>query len=283
MFKRSVLALLLAVSATAPALAQSDIRAALDTLDWKTAAVAYDLPGSNSVYSLNPGERLVLGKQARRYMALMEGADAWPDVDAVVESQSGPTEGSFILIEYHEIGFLADDDWKDVASDTLLAEIVEATRQTNEVRRANGYPTLEVQGWVQEPYYSKRRNTVYWAIDVRDSRGFALINAVAMKLGRHGFSKLTWAGLREQFQDAKMALGPALRAYNFKEGARYADFRDGDVIAAVGLGAMAMSLMTGNKRAFGGGILAGALVLLKKFWYVLLLPFLALGKLFRRS
>lgn len=283
MFKRSALTLLLALFVAAPALAQSDVWEALEALDWKTDLAAYEVPGSKSSYSLASDERIVLGAQARRYLALTQGIDGWPDVVALIEATGGPMAGSFIDIEYHEIGYLEDEDWKDVAPDSLLQDIIEGTRESNPVRAENGYPTLEVLGWAQEPFYNERNNTVYWATHLRDSEGGESINAIALKLGRHGYSRLTWAGDPQQFQDAKLALGPALRAYNFKDGARYADFTAGDAVAAMGLGALAVGMMTGNKKGAVAGFFAAALLLLKKFWYILLLPFLAIGKLFKRN
>ena len=283
MFKRSALPLLLAVFAAAPALAQSNGWEQLEALDWKSETVAYDVPGSKSTYSLGADERIVLGDQARRFLALTQGVDGWPDVVALIESTGGPMAGSFIDIEYHEIGYLEDGDWKDIAPDSLLQDIIDGTRESNSVRKENGYPTLEVLGWAEQPFYNERNNTVYWATHLRDSDGFESINAIALKLGRHGYSKLTWTGDPQQFQDAKLSLGPALRAYDYNEGARYADFVSGDAVAAVGLGALAIGMMTGNKKGWAAGFFAGALLLLKKFWYILLLPFLALGKLFKRS
>ena len=280
MLERFALTLFLAVVAAAPAAAQSD---PIEALDWQAQRVAYEVPGSKSTYSLGPDERIVLGAQARRYLALTQGIDGWPDVVALIESTGGPTAGSFIDIEYHEIGYLEDGDWTDVAPDSLLQEIIDGTRESNPIRAQNGYPTLEVLGWAEEPFYNQRNNTVYWATRLRDSEGMESINAIALKLGRHGYAKLTWTGGPEQFRNAKVALGPALASYDYKEGARYADFRAGDAVAAVGLGALAVSMMTGNRKAWGTGLLAGAMILLKKFWYLLLLPFLALGRLFRRG
>lgn len=283
MSKRLVLSLLLVLFATAPATAQSDSWELIEALDWQSQRVAYQVPGSKSTYNLGPNERIVLGEQARRYLELTQGVDGWVEVVALIEATGGPTVGSFIDIEYHEIGYLEDEDWKDVAPESLLQDIIEGTRDANPIREKNGYPTLEVLGWAEEPYYSERKNTVYWATRLRDSTGGETINAIALKLGRHGYSKLTWTGDPQQFLDAKVALGPALGSYDYQEGARYADFQTGDAVAAVGLGALAVGMMTGNKKAWGAGLFAGALVLLKKFWYFLLLPFLALGRLFRRS
>ncbi|MDJ0943023.1 MAG: DUF2167 domain-containing protein [Kiloniellales bacterium] len=280
MFQRPALILFLAAAAASPATAQSD---PVEDLHWQSQRLVYEIPGSKSSYDLGPNERIVVGAQARRFLELTQGIDGWPDVVALIESTGGPAAGSFIDIEYHEIGFLEDEDWKDVAPDSLLQEIIDGTRDSNPIRAENGYPTLEVLGWAEEPHYNARNNTVYWATRLRDSEGIEAINAIALKLGRHGYSRLTWTGDPEQFQNAKMALGPALTSYDYQEGARYADFRAGDAVAAVGLGALAVGMMTGNKKAWGAGILAGALVLLKKFWYLLLLPFLALGRLFKRA
>ncbi len=280
MFQRLALPLFLLAVAATPATAQTD---PIEALDWQSQRLAYDVPGSKSTYNLGPDERIVVGAQARRYLELTQGIDGWPDVVALIESTGGPTEGSFIDIEYHEIGFLEDEDWKDVAPDSLLQEIIDGTRESNPARAESGYPTLEVLGWAEEPNYNERNNTVYWATRLRDSEGYDVINAIALKLGRHGYSRLTWTGDPEQFRNAQVALGPALTSYDYKDGARYADFRAGDAVAAVGLGALAVSMMTGNKKAWGAGIFASALILLKKFWYLLLLPFLALGRLFKRG
>ena len=114
MFKRTALTLLLALLVAAPALAQSHVWEALEALNWKSDPVAYEVPGSKSTYSLASDERIVLGDQARRYLALTQGIDGWPEVVALIESTSGPMAGSFIDIEYHEIGYLEDEDWKDV-------------------------------------------------------------------------------------------------------------------------------------------------------------------------
>ena len=143
----------------------------IEALDWQAQRVAYDVPGSKSTYSLGPDERIVLGAQARRYLALTQGIDGWPDVVALIESTGGPTAGSFIDIEYHKIGYLEDGDWTDVAPDSLLQEIVDGTRESNPIRAQNGYPTLEVLGWAEEPFYNQRNNTVYWATRLRDSEG----------------------------------------------------------------------------------------------------------------
>ena len=280
MFPRLALALVLVAATAPPAAAESD---PIEALAWQSQRLAYEIPGSKSSYHLGPDERIVVGTQARRYLELTQGIDGWPDVVALIESTGGPTVGSFIDIEYHEIGYLEDEDWKDVAPDSLLQEIIDGTRESNPIRAQNGFPILKVLGWAEEPHYNPRNNTVYWATRLRDSEGYDSINAIALKLGRHGYAKLTWTGDPEQFRNAKVALGPALASYDYQECARYADFRAGDAVAAVGLGALAVSMMTGNKKAWGAGIFAGAMMLLKKFWYFLLLPFLALGRLFKRD
>jgi hypothetical protein len=57
-------------------------------------------------------------------------------------------------------------------------------------------------------------------------------------------------------------------AYAFGPEADYGDFREGDVVAAVGVGGLIAAAL-GVK--FGKGILALALIFAKKFWFLLLL------------
>ena len=66
----------------------------------------------------------------------------------------------------------------------------------------------------------------------------------------------------------------------------YADFQPGvDTVAAVGVGALAYQMMTGNKT--NKGVLAGALtviaVFLKKAWFILFFPVIFLWRKFTRK
>ena len=282
---RLLAGLVLAVGLPAAALAQFPEEGPIVELDWQETPGSYALPATNSRYELSHEEILLVGSEARDFMDLSQGVTGWDDVEAVVYTVEGRGRDSWLTVEYYDIGYVRDDDWQELDSDQIYNELLAATEASNEERRANGYPTLELTGWVEYPYYDEASDTAYWALKAVDSAGEETVNAVALKLGRHGYSAITWVGEPRQFTRAEETLRPAIRNYSFDDGFRYADFREGDVVAAVGLGTLAYAMATGNKttKAAAAGIFAVIAALAKKFWFLLLAPFVFLGKLFRRS
>jgi uncharacterized membrane-anchored protein len=141
---------------------------------------------------------------------------------------------------------------------------------------------MEVLGWAQEPIYEKSSRTAYWAIKVKDETGI-IVNAIAVKLGRNGFSKLIWVGVAEEFSSSENLLREALNNYKFKNGFRYADYSSGDKIAAFGLASL-VAVTAGSKSGKGvvAGIFATLLIFAKKLWFLIFLPFVVGWKWIKR-
>ena len=68
------------------------------------------------------------------------------------------------------------------------------------------------------------------------------------------------------------------KIHKFNATKEYKDWKSGDKIAAAGIGALLASTL--GIKAMKPGIIAAALLLLKKFWFIIFLPFIWLGKLF---
>jgi uncharacterized membrane-anchored protein len=63
-------------------------------------------------------------------------------------------------------------------------------------------------------------------------------NAVALRLGRAGYTELTWVGSIDGFKTAggrPDLLNEALGSHAFEEGFRYGDYQKGDKVAAYGI------------------------------------------------
>ncbi len=80
------------------------------------------------------------------------------------------------------------------------------------------------------------------------------------------------------FNGTSNVLQPAVHAYKYNDGGRYADFSPGlDTVATFGVGALVYKTLTGSgKKATGAaaaGLIGIALLLLKKIWFLALLPF----------
>lgn len=247
---------------------------AIAALNWAREPGQYDVPGVNAAVQVEPDEYLLRGEQAHRYMEITEGHGNFKP-DAVVVR----LDDSQVLYDYVEMGHIKMDDWEaHIDPDELLAVMKEQTRKEN-VMRAAGHSNLYVDGWAEQPRIDRRNAVVYWAIRAHTSDGVSLINAKALKLGRKGFTSVTWIGASQAFKSAQFNLRPALAAYSFDEGWTYADYKPGvDTAAAVGVGALAYRMMTGERAGniggkAGAGIAAAIVAFFKKAWLLLLLPF----------
>jgi uncharacterized membrane-anchored protein len=257
------------------AIDESEFEKKVFALDWKTEPGVYELIGTNSFLKITSEEVLVLGEEAKKYSQLTEGHDI-NKPDAIVSRIEGPQINTQVNYQYVEDDYIEMDDWGEyIDKDSLIEEVIKATEEANKIRDKS-IPKLYVDGWVEPPVIDKESAIVYWAFSGHSEGGFKFVNAKAMKLGRKGYTIITWIGRLEQFENAKESLDPTLFAYTFDEGSRYLDFVAGtDKVAALGVGALAYKLITGKKASKTGlaGILAALAIFAKKFWFIIFIPF----------
>lgn len=253
-------------------------------LNWKQEPGRHELESINAVYNLGNDEQLLVGSQAEKFMQLTQGDSDWGDIALLTMAFSGPMAGSFVTYSHQPIGYVEDDDWSSLDADGILESLRIAQAESNERRAAAGYATLEVVGWADEPTYNRDADAAYWAVELKDSEGGTTINATALKLSRDGFTNITWAGTADQFAGASEVLVASSDSYQFQPGAQYADYRSGDALAGIGLAALATGIVTGKgwSKTAGAGLIALLLAFAKKLWFLLLLPLVWIGKLFKR-
>lgn len=243
-------------------------------LQWVEEPGRYDLERSHGALSVPAGQSLILGHDAERLLFLMNGTE-FPLTEAVLYEDA---TNVFVVFEYFDDGFVKDEDWSDVDADALLKSIREGSELQNEERAKYGISPMTVRGWREPPKYDPANNTVRWAIEF-DEDGSVTVNAVALKLGRNGYEQLTWVGSGGQYDQMGGMLVTALDGHAFDEGHRYADFQDGDKVAAYGLGAL-VATVAGAK--LGKGILAALLLFLKKGWVLVVAAIGGIGALIRK-
>jgi uncharacterized membrane-anchored protein len=232
---------------------EEEIEAAYDRLNWQTSFGAYKLPKSHAVIQLRSGQALLLGADAERYSWLTSGIE-FPGTEAVLTYNSTSTS-SDVYFEWREEGYISDSDWADVDADQLLEEYRAGTDAANDERVANGFKPMQVAGWLEPPHYDKSTHTVTYAIELKDEDG-SWANAFALRLGRAGYTEFTWVGSVGLFQGAggrPTLLNEALASHAFEEGYRYADYKEGDKVAAYGIAGLVAAAM-GAK--FGKGLIA---------------------------
>jgi hypothetical protein len=211
--------------------------------------------------------RVVTGAEARRFRDIIDvSADSHQEADAVDFNT-----GSELVYSWIPEGYISSNDWSDVDADNFLSQIQANDAETNKIRRQRGLPIFTTIGWKQKPTLNQDLHTVSWAIQGRDSNGDDIINVVALKLGRYGVEKIVWIINPSEIGNRNDLLR-AINAHKYDDGARYTDYVAGtDHEAAYGVaGLVAGALGVKLLKVAGAG---AALVALKKFGILLLLPF----------
>ena len=239
-------------------------------LNWQSYAGDHFLKNGTAIITTSSEEWLIEGSDAHRFIYLAEGYEAIKP-DAVTVRVEGSNQGTAIIYTFNEIGYIKTDDWEKVDNNAILREIKRSTKAANKIKEP-GYPSLFVDGWIQEPYLDKKNAIVYWAISIHDSKGNQVVNAKALKLGREGFTEIIWTGKANQFSNAEEVLSSTIGAHKYFDGLTYADYVPGtDTLAAVGVGALTYRIITGKGVAKAGGKWFAALaIFVKKVWLFIL-------------
>lgn len=196
------------------------------------------------------------------------------DVAKLMELMQNPVSGQevgflapqdmswFMVFEFDEVGYVKDDERDKLDADAILKNIKEGTEAANEERKKRGWDSLNIVGWEQQPKYDPSSNNLTWAIR-GESGGSQIVNFNTRILGREGVMEVALVVDPPQLAGVLPMSQKLLGDYEFVPGKRYAEFKQGDKLAAYGLAA----LITGGTVAAAAksGLLAKLLKILAKF------------------
>jgi uncharacterized membrane-anchored protein len=186
------------------------------------------------------------------------------------------SDGSWgIEVSFEKMGYVKDDDAASTNYDELLASMKSDTLDGNAEREKNGYEPITLIGWASPPIYDQTNKRLHWAKELQFGPSAShTLNYDVRFLGREGVFIMSYIANMEQLPEIKANLDPVLGLVSFKEGKKYADFTPGmDTVAAVGIGGL-----IAGKLAAKAGLIAVALLALKKFAILIIVPFLWLGR-----
>jgi uncharacterized membrane-anchored protein len=187
-----------------------------------------------------------------------------------------------VTIDYEEEGYVADEDADEINYSELLEQMQEDTRASNQERAELGYEAIELVGWAAPPFYDKTSHKLHWAKELKFGEGEQTntLNYNIRVLGRKGVLVLNFIAGMNQQPLIEQQLTHVLAMAEFNEGSRYDEFNpDLDTVAAYGLGAL-----VAGKVAVKTGLIAAALIFLKKFGIIILIALAGLfTKLFKRK
>jgi len=189
----------------------------------------------------------------------------------------------FVTIGFEDAGYVRDDDARDWDADELLQNLKDGTEAGNRQRRERGIPEFVVGKWIEVPSYDSVAHRLVWSAEVLDKYPAADavvgVNYNTYQLGREGYISMNLVTDLDKVEGGKPHARRLLRALEFNEGKRYADF-DGstDRVAAYGLAAL-----VGGVAAKKLGLLAAAGIFLAKFWKIAMLSVVGLGALVKKA
>ncbi len=218
------------------------------------------------------GGWILRGEEACTYSRLLN-ADLACDTEAIVFPPEGIGVDSIYYGAPEDIGHVNMDDWtEDVNAqiDEIWDSYVEGAKAQSE---RIGYQVTPVK-WVLYPTLNKAARVMTYGI-LLDFGGDQVINLVNVKLTRSGYVVMEVVTNDALLADNSASFDSvsvyAADTYAPGVGLRYADFRDGDKVAAIGAVGVLASVI-GVKHGKGWLAAAGGMILVfaKKFWFLLL-------------
>ena len=247
---------------------------AMDSLNWKEGPSLVNYNEANSKINISSNFSILEKEDAHQILYWLNGTN-FDHVDVYAINKSNEQYMFF----YTDSGYVKTDDWTDVDPDQFIKEIRENYKTSNDTRKKNGQPTILNVSWKKKPYLDGVYNSVYYALNVDWSDNKSSAEGTAIILGKEGYTTASYVAGDNGYQE-QMLLNLS-KIHKFNATKEYKDWKSGDKVAAVGIGALLATTL--GVKALKPGIIAAGLLLLKKFWFIIFLPFILLGKLFTGS
>lgn len=161
------------------------------------------------------------------------------------------TENWQAYFTFSEDGYIKDNEKID--ADEILKEKKRVQELVNKELLKKGWSPQSIVGWHTHPFYNVETNRLEWAIIIRDNAGNESINYETRLLGRRGVTRALLVVSEANLDDGIRQFNRFLGTFNYVDGEKYSEFKQGDRIAEYGL----VALITGG---------AAALATKKGFW-----------------
>lgn len=206
------------------------------------------------------------------------------DTDKFLQVNGNPPQGDsvtiapvkgewFGVLHFKPEGYVKDDETID--ADALLKQLKENNVLANNKKREMGYPTLAMEGWAIAPRYDREARRLEWGTLLRDEQGRAVVNVSTKVLGRTGYTSAILVTNPNSVDVDLADFKRALKGFEYNPGEKYSEFREGDKVAAYGLGALVVGGAAAAAAKKGGfkflwvlvlGGIAGAVGLAKRLF-----------------
>jgi len=145
----------------------------------------------------------------------------------------------FGVLHFVNEGYVKDDEKID--ADALLESLKEGNRQGNEEKRKQGLETLVLDGWYFPPRYDTETKRLEWGTKLRSEKDQSItVNVTTKILGRSGYISAILVSNPESLDKDLIEFKQALKNFDYLSGEKYSEWKEGDKVAAYGLGALVL-------------------------------------------
>lgn len=162
-----------------------------------------------------------------------------------------PTKGDwFGVLGFAPEGYIKDDETID--ADALLKTLKNQNLAGNEEKKKQGYQTLTLEGWALAPRYDKQNQRLEWGTLLRAEDQSVVVNVSTRILGRSGYTAAVLVTTPETLDSDLQDFKTALKSFDYIGGEKYSEWREGDKVAAYGLGALVLGGAAAAVSSKGG-------------------------------
>ena len=178
----------------------------------------------------------------------------------------------FVTFKFADDGYVSDEDKDDLDATKILESLQKGQEEGNRHRVAQGLDALTLTGWQTPPKYDSATHNLEWGIKVHAKSGDN-VNYEIRLLGRRGVMSVTLIADEAQIDSLLPTIRSLLQGYAFVTGEDYGSYKEGDKVAAYGLGGL-----------LGVGTLAvlAKTGILAKFWKFIVAGVVGIGAFFSR-
>ncbi len=263
---RLMLAFLLLLAPVATGLAQESAEDAFSKIPWQPGPMLGDL-GAEAQVATPDGCTFTGADGTRQFMELSQNPVNGRERGTVlcrIADANGETETTwFAVFEFDDGGYVKDDEKESLDADAILASLKEGNEHGNRERRERGWEAIYLDGWQLAPHYDEQTRNLTWATRLHSEDNSQVLNHSVRLLGRGGVMSVDLVVSPDYYEQALPVFNAVVGDFKYKTGHTYAEWRDGDKIAAYGLtalvagGAGAVLAKTGLLQKFGKAILLG--------------------------
>lgn len=227
----------------------------IQALNWKDTATPGNIAGK-ATFKLDGGLRLLDAPNTSEFLTLQGNL---PQANSYTVAKRNFEW--FSVFSFAPEGYVVDDEKID--ADALLKALKERNSQSESERKSKGLPSLFLEGWFISPRYDEITKRLEWATLLRTDGGEKTVNFSTKILGRNGHMSVILVSDPEHLNADIKEFKGALNGFEFVQGERYAEWKQGDKVAEYGLGALvlggaaAVATKKGLWAVLGGLLAAG--------------------------